>query len=117
MYNDEFSMERLVGMCIDVIRLAMGCPACMAHSYMTANRPARNMLFKITDFAFAFIYLSRSIENRNTGRIIPTVFKTLEAIDKNGICFAVAYIANNSAHFNRDLGCNNSDYLWDSFKT
>src|SRR5665213_307710 len=88
-------------MCILVIRCAVRSPAGMPHAYMPGNVFVFKVILEIIDLTCYFIdiyFVCFRIKQSNTGAVIPPVFKSLKAFDKDRAGISVTYICYYSTH-------------------
>ena len=83
--ESEVFRLRIVRMGVDVVRLAVGCPAGVGDSDVAAQILALGEVFESLDLAFRLIdvQVARVAYHSHTRRIIASVFETVKSLDKD----------------------------------
>ena len=98
-YHGNTSRHTGMGMGVDVIRCAVGCPTGMANTQCTRDAACCIYLFpQGSQTALRFHDTNLIGKYCNTGRVIAAVFKLLETFQKERSSRLITGIANNSTH-------------------
>ena len=102
MDNHQVMVLRHVRMGIDIAWFAVGCPSGVGYAYASALILSLGYSLKVCDLAFGLVNgeLAIVINEGDTGAVVPSVLKPLEALDQNRKGLTPSDISNNSTHKN-----------------
>ena len=89
-----------MGMCVDVVGLAMRCPACVCDAYPSCHILGLAESFKIIDLAARLIDVELVVVRYkgDTRAVISAIFQTVKTLYQNRISLLVSNISYYSTH-------------------
>ena len=91
---------RVVGMGVDVARLAVRRPARVGYADGAAGVLVFGIVFERRYLALALVHLQlpRVVYKCHSGAVVTTVFESVKSLNQYRVCFALTYITDDSTH-------------------